>query len=35
VISSTAAWCIDQEAIPANTNDMEVFASFFARPENT
>jgi hypothetical protein len=35
LISSTAAVCIDQEAIPAETNDMGVFASFFAKLEKT
>ena len=35
LISSTAALCIDQEAIPAQTNDMGVFASFFAKLEKT
>ena len=35
LISSTAALCIDQEAIPAETNDMGVFASFFAKLEKT
>jgi len=35
MISSTAAVCIDQEAIPAETNDMGVFASFFAKLEKT
>jgi hypothetical protein len=35
LISSTAALCIDQEAIPAKTNDMGVFASFFAGLEKT
>jgi len=35
LISSTAALCIDQEAIPAETNDMGVFASFFGKLEKT
>jgi hypothetical protein len=35
LISSTAALCIDQEAIPAETNDMGVFARFFAKLETT
>ncbi len=35
LISSSAALCIDQEAIPAATNDMGVFASFFAGLDKT
>ena len=35
LISSTAALCIDQEAIPAETNDMGVFASLFGKLEKT
>ncbi len=35
LVSSSAALCIDQEAIPAETNDMGVFAKFFARLEKT
>jgi predicted transposase YbfD/YdcC len=30
LISSTAAVCVDQQPIPADTNDMGVFPSFFA-----
>jgi hypothetical protein len=35
LISPTAALCIDQAPIPAATNDMGVFASFFAAVEKT
>ena len=35
LISSAAAVCVDQKAIPAETNDMGVFADFFADLERT
>ena len=35
LISSSAAVCIDQKPIPAATNDMGVFSSFFAELEAT